>query len=117
MKPEDWGFKVRLDNYLAEYNTDDAENPKERAMMYEWFYTKKGGGGRTAPFKHEIMIRQLSKIVFRQDLSEFFDEAMIQFHRIVRKRAESMHPVGKMVMDMLENGYSEIPPEIVEGGE
>lgn len=111
MKREDWGFKIKMDVYLSEYNTDDVYNPKERAKLYDWHYSKKGGDGRTEPFKHEIIIRQKSKIVFRQDLSDVFDEALIQFHRIVRKRAEPIHPFAKMIMNEFGNGYLEIPKE------
>lgn len=90
--------KVR--NYLAEYNTNDPHNPKERASLYEHFYTLKDGG-RSETTKHEIIIRQKSKIVYREDLSEIFDLALYEFNDIVSDRAYPIHAIGKIGIKML----------------
>jgi hypothetical protein len=107
----DWGYKGKEVVFLAEYNTDDLDNPKERATLYSHYYIQKETGRRTQPYIYVIAIRRKSKIVFIERLHEQFDEALIQFCRIVRKRAEDMHPLARYTLMNLYGGYAEIPKE------
>lgn len=99
------GNRSRCDILKTEYNTDDPSNPKEIATLYTHFEYYKGGG-RTDSLHYLLIIRQKSKIVFKEKLEVCFEEALVRYCREIRKRAQEWHPIGVLVHS-LERGASD----------
>ena len=90
--------RSRIDVMRTVYNTDDAENPKEIATLYDVFEYVDGKKGDTLHYM--TIIRQKSRIVFKEGHGRDFIQAMIRYHRTIRGRAEDMHPCAKMLMGL-----------------
>lgn len=86
-------FFARVDVMRTEYNTDDLEHPREIATLYNVFKYY-DGGGRTETLHHLILVRRKQKIVLRDRVDTGFYDALIKYHRIIRRRANEWHPIG-----------------------
>ena len=95
------GMRSRCDVLRTEYNTDDPLNPKEIATLYTVFEYYKGGG-RTDSLHYLLIIRQKSRIVFKEELHSCFEDALVRYCREVRKRAEEWHPIGMVIHSLHE---------------
>ena len=91
-------IQQRIEIMKTEYNTDDADNPKEIATLYNVFEVDDGVRSSTLYFM--TIIRQKSRIVFKQEYARDFIQAMIQYQRTIRNRAEIDHPVAVQVRDL-----------------
>lgn len=98
------GNRSRCDILKTEYNTDDPSNPKEIATLYTVFEYYKGGG-RTDALHYLLIIRQKSRIVFKEKILGCFEYALVRYCREIRKRAEEWHPIGALAHS-LERGLN-----------
>ena len=87
------GNKSRCDILKTEYNTDDYNNPKEIATLYTVFEYYKGGG-RTESLHYLLIIRQRSKIVYKEKMDVCFEAALLHYCRKIRGRAQEWGPNG-----------------------
>lgn len=91
-------IKSKVDVMRTEYNTDDANNPKEIATLYNVFEYVDGNRSDTLYFMS--IIRQRSRIVFKQEYGRDLFSAMQQYHRTIRGRAQEWHPIAVEVQKM-----------------
>ena len=93
------GIKSRCDILRTEYNTDDSSNPKEIATLYTVFEYFKGGG-RTDALHYLLIIRQRSKIVYREKLHGSFEYALVRYCVEIRRRAQEWNPIGLLLYSL-----------------
>ena len=93
-------FYVKTSIVKTTYNTDDGKNPKESIILYGHFQYYKGGG-RTDFLWFSLVVRQKSKIVYREHkVGDIFEEAMVRYCRVLRNRANEEHPFVTMINDL-----------------
>lgn len=96
-------FVSKVSVLRTEYLTDDMDHPKESINLYSHFKYYKHGG-RTDSLWHSLIVRQKSKIVYREDkLEDGFYFALIRYCRVLRQRAQEWHILATMINTVLDS--------------